>query len=187
MEGILTAVRPHCFEAFSKTRQQAQNYDGEIALHSKYNCRQKWANTFWPVFGFPRLQLCKNFGVLGVSQREIGVLILLIKFFCAQVPKTAKLGPKLAFLARDTHFTFVSLSCNVFQSIMASCANCKIYEWNKRSENPGPGRSSRWSFATTKMARKMHFWDPSQWYKMYFGYQRIKFQWKKWVKIFTFA
>ena len=33
----------------------------------------------------------------------------------------------------------------------------------------------------------MHFWVPSQWDKMCFEYQRIKFQWKKWVTIFTFA
>ena len=33
----------------------------------------------------------------------------------------------------------------------------------------------------------MHFWDPSQWDKMWFEYQIIKFQWKKWVKMFTFA
>ena len=32
----------------------------------------------------------------------------------------------------------------------------------------------------------MHFWDPSQWEKMYFEYQRTKFQWKKWVKIFKY-
>ena len=35
-------------------------------------------------------------------------------------------------------------------------------------------------------ARKKHFWYPSQWRKMCFEYQRIKFQWKKWVKIFKF-
>ena len=29
------------------------------------------------------------------------------------------------------------------------------------------------------------FYDPSQWDKMCFEYQIIKFQWKKWVKIFT--
>ena len=39
---------------------------------------------------------------------------------------------------------------------------------------------------TTKRAWKMHFWDPSQWDKMCFECQRIKFQWKK-IKIFTFA
>ena len=32
---------------------------------------------------------------------------------------------------------------------------------------------------TTKRAWKMHFWDPSQWDKMCFECQRIKFQWKK--------
>ena len=33
-------------------------------------------------------------------------------------------------------------------------------------------RTSGWSFATTKKAWKMHFWDPSQWDKMCFEYQR---------------
>ena len=33
----------------------------------------------------------------------------------------------------------------------------------------------------------MHYWDPSQWDKLCIEYQRIKFQWKKWVNIFTFA
>ena len=37
---------------------------------------------------------------------------------------------------------------------------------------------------TTKGAWKMHFWDPPQWDKMCFEYQRIKFQW---VNIFTFG
>ena len=32
---------------------------------------------------------------------------------------------------------------------------------------------------TKKRAWKMHLWDPSQWDKMCFEYQRIKFQWKK--------
>ena len=53
---------------------------------------------------------------------------------------------------------------------------------------------SGWSFprgrplilTTTKRAWKMHFWDPSQWDRMGFECQRIKFQWKK-DKIFTFA
>ena len=34
---------------------------------------------------------------------------------------------------------------------------------------------------------KMHFWDPSQWDQMCFEYHRVIFDWKKWVKIFTFA
>ena len=34
---------------------------------------------------------------------------------------------------------------------------------------------------------KMHFWGPSQWDKMCFWYQIIKIQWKKYIKIFTFA
>ena len=46
---------------------------------------------------------------------------------------------------------------------------------------------SRWSFArgrtliltVTETALKMHFWDPSQWDKMCFECQRIKFRWKK--------
>ena len=46
---------------------------------------------------------------------------------------------------------------------------------------------SEWSFArgrpliltSTKRAWRMHFWDPSQWDKMCFECQRIKFQWKK--------
>ena len=32
---------------------------------------------------------------------------------------------------------------------------------------------------TKKRSWKMHFWDPSQWDKMCFNCQRIKFQWKK--------
>ena len=46
---------------------------------------------------------------------------------------------------------------------------------------------SGWSFATMKRACKMHIWNPSKWNKMCFEYQRIKFQWKKWVKIFIFS
>ena len=38
-----------------------------------------------------------------------------------------------------------------------------------------------------KRAWKTHFWDPSQWNRICFEYQRIKFQWRKWVKIYTFA
>ena len=30
---------------------------------------------------------------------------------------------------------------------------------------------------------KMQFWDPSQWDKMCFKYQRIKYQWKKWKTV----
>ena len=36
-----------------------------------------------------------------------------------------------------------------------------------------------WSFATSKRAWKMYFWDPSQWDKMYFECPLIKYQWKK--------
>ena len=37
---------------------------------------------------------------------------------------------------------------------------------------------SGWSFATTKRAWKAHFWDPSQWDRMCFEYQRINFNGK---------
>ena len=39
---------------------------------------------------------------------------------------------------------------------------------------------------TTKRAWKMNFWDPSQWGKMCFECQRIKFQWKKDKKMHIF-
>ena len=38
-----------------------------------------------------------------------------------------------------------------------------------------------------RKAMKNAFRDPSQSDKMCFEYQTIKFQWKKWVKVFTFA
>ena len=54
---------------------------------------------------------------------------------------------------------------------------------NDHLQEAGP---SGWSFATMKRTKKCIL-RPSQWGKMYFEYHRIKFQWKKWVKIVTFA
>ena len=47
-------------------------------------------------------------------------------------------------------------------------------------------RSDR-GIAEALKALKMHFWDTSQWDKMWFEYLRVIFHCKKWVKIFTFA
>ena len=42
-------------------------------------------------------------------------------------------------------------------------------------------------FDNYEKGKKNAFWRPSQWDKMCFECQRIKFQWKKWVNIFTHA